>query len=386
MKPESVTALILSAGLSERMGDFKPLMTLGGMTVLERVVRLFQSAGISRVHVVVGHRASETAPIIEHLGARPVANPRYPDGMFSSVKAGVSSLAESTAGFFSLPVDIPLVRVATLRELLNACPDGGSAICYPTFAGRRGHPPLIGRHHIHDILSYCGDGGLAALLGRLQRHAVDVPVVDEFIHADMDSPDDYRNLSLRLNTRECFTPAECGELLERRLNAPGPVVAHGRAVADIALRIGSALNQEAGNALNLHLVCAAALVHDMARREKDHAARGGALLRQLGMPRMAEIVEAHMNVPPAESPRIGEAEVVFLADKLVLEARFVGLGSRFKHRSDEAPADSPAAAAIRARLAYATGLADRIEAEIGRPIEHLVSETPDAEVFRLLAS
>ena len=210
-------------------------------------------------------------------------------------------------------------------------------------------------------------------------------MVDEFIHADMDSPDDYRNLSLRLANRECYTPAECRELLERRLNAPGPVVAHGRAVADIALRIGSALNR-AGHDLNLHLVCAAALVHDVAHREKDHAARGGELLRQLGMPRMAEIVEAHMNVPRAGSPEIGEAEVVFLADKLVVEDRFVGLRSRFERRSDEASADSPAASAIRARLAYATGLADRIEAEIGRPFEHLVSETPDAEVFRLLAS
>jgi CTP:molybdopterin cytidylyltransferase MocA len=367
------------------MGDFKPLMTLGGETVLERVVRLFQSTGVGRVHVVLGHRASEAIPIVERLAAWPVVNPQYADGMYSSVKAGVSSLDESSESFFSLPVDIPLVRIGTLHALLQASPSGGAAICYPTFGNRRGHPPLIGCRHIPAILGFSGDGGLAALLGRLEPHAVDVPVIDEFIHADMDRPEDYRRLADKLVNHDCYSPAECRELLETRLQAPQAVATHGRAVAETAVRIGQALNR-AGYDLDLHLICAAALVHDMARREKDHAARGGALLRQLGMPRMAEIVEAHMNVPPAESPRIGEAEVVFLADKLVLEDRFVGLGSRFKHRSDAAPADSPAAAAIRARLAYATGLADRIEAEIGRPIEHLVSETPDAEVFRLLAS
>jgi molybdenum cofactor cytidylyltransferase len=40
MNPESAAAIVLSAGFSERMGVFKPLMMLGGMTVLERVIRL----------------------------------------------------------------------------------------------------------------------------------------------------------------------------------------------------------------------------------------------------------------------------------------------------------------------------------------------------------
>ena len=308
-----------------------------------------------------------------------------PHGMYSSVKAGAASIIDSTEYIFILPVDIPLVRPATVRELLHACPAGGSAICYPTFAGRRGHPPLVGKHHIPAILGFSGDGGLAALLSRLQCHAVDVPVIDEFIHADMDNPEDYRSLSQWVDSGGYFTPTECRELLERRLRVPQPVATHGRAVADMALRIGLALNR-AGHALNLHLICAAALVHDMARGEKDHAGRGGELLRRLGMPRMAEIVEAHMNVPPAESQRIGEAEVVFFADKLIQEDRFVGLQSRFERRAGEIPADSPAARAMRAKQAYAVGLAGRVEAEIGRPIERLLSETLDAEVLRLLAS
>jgi molybdenum cofactor cytidylyltransferase len=61
----SAAALVLSAGFSERMGDFKPLMTLGGETLLERAVRLFRSVGVKAVHVVVGHRAAQLTPRVE---------------------------------------------------------------------------------------------------------------------------------------------------------------------------------------------------------------------------------------------------------------------------------------------------------------------------------
>ena len=189
MNPKATTAVILSAGFSKRMGDFKPLMTLGRMTVLERTIQLFQSAGIFRIHVVTGHRSADLALRIECWGARNVFNPFYREGMFSSVAAGVSSLDEATQAFFVLPVDIPLVRPATIRDLLDTFQPGTAAICHPTFQGRRGHPPLIGAQHIGSVLSWREQGGLAALLARLERFAVDVPVVDEFIHSDMDTPE-----------------------------------------------------------------------------------------------------------------------------------------------------------------------------------------------------
>ncbi|CAG1772541.1 partial molybdenum cofactor cytidylyltransferase, partial [uncultured bacterium] len=181
MTPQSATALVLAAGLSKRMGDFKPLMRLGGMTILERVIRLFQFVGVGRIHVVAGHRAAELGPLIERCGARAVFNARYAEGMFSSVSAGVASLNDTTTAFFVLPVDIPLVRPATIHDLLQAFAAGSAEICHPTFKGRRGHPPLIGGRHIDRILKWREPGGLAGLLTRLEAHAYDVPVVDEFI-------------------------------------------------------------------------------------------------------------------------------------------------------------------------------------------------------------
>ena len=371
MNPASAAALVLSAGFSERMGDFKPLMRLGEMTVLERAIGLFQAAGVSRIHVVVGHRAAEVIPLIESRGARSVLNARYTEDMFSSVAAGAASLIEETDAFFVLPVDIPLVRPASIRDLLRAFPPGTAAICHPTFGGCRGHPPLIGRDHVGSILTWRQGGGLAALLTRLEDHAVDVAVIDEFIHRDMDRPEDYRRLVDRLAEREVFSPAECDALLTDRLHVTPAVAAHCRAVADMAVRIGEVLNH-AGVSLNLGLIRAAALVHDLARGEPDHARCGAKLLRDLDMPQMAAIVATHMDMTLDEEEPISEAEVVFLADKLVREDRFVGLPERFRRRLGDDHADPWARESARRKFETARIIAERIEAATARSLESLL--------------
>jgi molybdenum cofactor cytidylyltransferase len=375
MNPQSAAALVLSAGFSERMGDFKPLMMLGGMTVLERVIRLFQSTGIIRIHVVVGHRAPELIPLIDRWGARSIMNPQYPSGMFASIVAGVDSIHKGTDAFFVLPVDIPLVRPATLRTLMDASQAGAGTICHPTFHKRRGHPPLIGRRHIEAIMGWRGQGGLKAALECCEEYAIDVPVADEFILQDMDTPEDHRRLNKRLAGREILSTAECRALLLERLKVPPAAWAHGRTVAEQAIHIGKAL-VAAGCNLNLDLIYAAALVHDMARGEPNHACHGGKLLRDLGLPLMAEIVETHMDLTVSEEDPIREAEVVFLADKLISEDRFVGLDARFLPRLNEHHADPLAQASIRSKLESARRSAARIEATTGRSFESLRCDAP----------
>ena len=109
----------------------------------------------------------------------------------------------------------------------------------------------------------------------------------------------------------------------------------------------------------------------MARGEPDHAHRGGKLLRDLDMPLMADIVETHMDMAVGEGRQIKEAEVVFLADKLVQEDRFVGLAERFRLRMDDSLANSRAHDSARCRLDAARKIAERIEAVIGQPLERL---------------
>jgi len=93
---------------------------------------------------------------------------------------------------------------------------------------------------------------------------------------------------------------------------------------------------------------------------------------------MASIVESHMDLSWDEDQPIREAEVVFLADKLVQENRFVGLAARFVRRMYDFALDSQAWDYARDRLGAARKIAERIEAVIGRSLDSLRDCSPVA--------
>jgi hypothetical protein len=173
--------------------------------------------------------------------------------------------------------------------------------------------------------------------------------------------------------------------LNERLQVPPAVAAHGRAVADLALHVGRAL-KDAGFYLDLDLIRAAALVHDMARGRSNHDRRGADILRDLNMPLMAAIVGNHMNISWSEEQPIREAEVVFLADKLVQEDRIVGLDARFAKRMSGYSSDSQAWHRIRRRLSTARNIAERIEALTGESLKSLRNGSRPAYVVKTSSS
>lgn len=203
--PLSCAALILCAGRSSRMGGFKPLLPLGGETLIERAIGLFNGVGIGRVVVVLGHGADRVLPVLERSGIEPVINTRCDEGMFSSVQAGVSGLGGACGSFFILPVDIPLVRPDTLERLLEAFRTGDAEICRPSFRGRYGHPPLISAALIPAIRDFDGTGGLRALLACHGDRTAEVAVDDPGILLDLDTREDYE-AALKAVTGEALRP------------------------------------------------------------------------------------------------------------------------------------------------------------------------------------
>jgi CTP:molybdopterin cytidylyltransferase MocA len=198
MKPQNVTALILAAGYSSRMVEFKALLPLGEMTALERIIRLFQSVNIKDILVVVGYRADDLLPLLQRCGARWVVNDHYWEGMFSSVVVGINSLGRDREAFFILPVDVPLVRPQTIIDLSSAYrANKKKDIFYPVFSGKRGHPPLIAARYANAVKKWTGKGGLRACLDQYYSHAQEVDVEDTGILLDLDTPSDYQTMLTR---------------------------------------------------------------------------------------------------------------------------------------------------------------------------------------------
>lgn len=108
---------------------------------------------------------------------------------------------------------------------------------------------------------------------------------------------------------------------------PEGLKAHQSAVADMAVKIGTALNQR-GYSLNLPLIEAAALLHDIEKGKPHHAAAGSKTLIRLGYAEIAPIVGTHMRLPEETLPELSEQTVVFLADKLTQSTKHVSVEER----------------------------------------------------------
>jgi len=187
-----VTAIILAAGMSSRMGTSKPLLPCGGETVLEKVIGIARSAGIASILAVLGHQADLLLPVLARQNVPGLINPAYAQGMFSSLQTGIRHLEKHCPAFLLMPADMPLIRPDTLRQLLAAYRAGAPEIliCRPRYQNRRGHPPLIATSLSPDILAHDGDGGLRVLLARWEKVTRNVDVDDPGILVDLDTPAD----------------------------------------------------------------------------------------------------------------------------------------------------------------------------------------------------
>lgn len=383
MTHENIRAIILSAGISSRMrGDFKPLLSLGQKTLLERSIRLFQAAGIPDIRVVVGHRHEELLPLLRQKEIPRIVNHQYAEGMFSSVLTGVRSLDADHQAFFILPVDIPLIRPRTVADLLakyqETLAENPSArpILYPGFQGKRGHPPLISSAYAKAILRWKGDGGLRGFLEQHEDAATDVVVADECILSDMDTPADYQRLKARYACYDIPTEPECMVLMREKFGVPEPILRHCRAVARVSLCLAKELNL-AGCQLCLELISAGALLHDIAKKESGHAFVGANILNDLGYPAVADVVGSHMDITVCDADPVSASEVVYLADKLVLGTERVSIRTRFAKKRHCYAHDPEILAAIERRQANAFRIARRIEDTVGKSLETVLLPSSD---------
>ena len=186
------SVIILAAGFSSRMGRIKALLPIGGVTMIERTISLYQDADVDDIRVVVGYGKKELLPLLNRLDVVVTDNPNFEEGMFSSVLTGLSGLSSDRDACFIHPVDIPLVKKDTLLCLRDAYQQAPGKIFRPSFSGRYGHPPLLPSSCFEGILSWHGEGGLKAALSEFEKTTIAKEVTDRHILFDIDTPEDYK--------------------------------------------------------------------------------------------------------------------------------------------------------------------------------------------------
>ncbi len=324
MTDKKIAAIILSAGYSSRMHSFKPLLKFGECTAIEILVDTFKSSGIEEIVVVSGHRASEVSDRLKHSGILTVINEDYAKGMYTSVVKGVENLSDRVKAFFLIPVDIPLVKKYTLFLMESKYKESNKGIIYPVYKGKRGHPPLIDIKYKQDILKDTGEGGLRKVLSRFHEDSEEISLFDSMIIADMDKKEDYE-LLLDYYKSGTLSPDEAYAILEY-YNISRRIIEHSDTVRKVSLDILAKLMPHIK--LNKATLEAAALLHDIAKGEKNHAKKGELLLKEIGYEDIGRIISTHTDIDVNIDSPITEEEVLYLADKLVKEDKIITLKER----------------------------------------------------------
>jgi molybdenum cofactor cytidylyltransferase len=186
-----VGAILLAAGLSQRMGACKQLLPLGGKTVIARCLEGLLAGGAEEVIVVVGPQGDAVA---EEARRHPVRIVRTTDphgDMACSVRTGRAALSPTVSGVLIAPCDHPLVTSGTVAGLIEAHRRDPAAIIIPSHAGRRGHPTCFPR----SILDELDDTGtLRDLVRRDHSRLRHLETTDQGVVLDMDTPEDYQRI------------------------------------------------------------------------------------------------------------------------------------------------------------------------------------------------
>ena len=197
-----IGALIVAAGMSRRMGEFKPMLSIGSISVAQRVVATLSQAGVSKIVMVTGYNATILERHLSGNGIIFLRNEQYETTqMFDSVKIGLDYLRGKCDRVLFTPVDIPLFTAETVKKLL----DTDAKLACPVCEGQTGHPLMISAELVEHILSDSGEGGLQGAVNRCGAACVQVPVDDSGTVHDADTPEDFSAL-LKLHNSQLIRP------------------------------------------------------------------------------------------------------------------------------------------------------------------------------------
>ncbi len=186
-----IGAVIVAAGMSSRMGDFKPMLNIGSISIAQRIVATLHQAGVSRIVVVTGYNAQLLERHLANLGLIFLRNEDYASTqMFDSAKIGLRYLKDKCDRILFTPVDIPLFTAMTVTELI-AC---AAPLACPVCEGKTGHPLMIDAGLVDSLLADPGADGLQGAISRCGEPMTKVSVNDPGILHDADTPADYAAL------------------------------------------------------------------------------------------------------------------------------------------------------------------------------------------------
>ncbi len=190
---EKIGAVILAAGESKRMGFPKQLIEICGEKIIRIVVKKVLNVGFGDIVVVLGHMAGDIARYIDDMiGIKIIVNPRYREGMSTSLIEGIKNLRQDIEAFMVILGDQPFVSKETMEKIIETYygMKRKPLMVVPTYRGLRGNPVLISSRIAKEIMSLRGDIGARALMERYKAYISYIETQDPGVVLDIDTKED----------------------------------------------------------------------------------------------------------------------------------------------------------------------------------------------------
>ena len=191
-KMTRISAILLAAGESKRMGTNKLSLPWGRKTVLQRCLRVLLSSQVGEVWIVLNKQTWELGERLRGPRVKLVHNPQFKKGMSSSIRRGIQAMGQKSRAVLIALGDHPVLNVNTVNALIRAYVEKKGTIIVPVYRGKRGHPVLFDRRYGKELLKLKRDVGARALLERHRKEVYEFNSKSEGVVVDIDTWEEYR--------------------------------------------------------------------------------------------------------------------------------------------------------------------------------------------------
>lgn len=186
-----ISAVVLAAGLSRRMGKPKLLLPLGSKTIIEHVVEHVLKSKVGETIVVLGANGREIRRVLSGRAVKCIENPRYAEGQGTSVGAGAAAVSPEAGGILFLTGDQPLVSPSLMNRLIDEFTYSEALIVKH---GGNGTPTIFSIKLRDELIQLSGDAGGRQLMEKYKTEVQTVPVDPGPTAMDVDTEEDYQKI------------------------------------------------------------------------------------------------------------------------------------------------------------------------------------------------
>lgn len=194
-KMARISAILLGAGKSRRMGFDKLSLPWGKKTVFEHCVETLLRSKVREVVIVLGVRNKGIKNLFRGRKIKIVTNPHPEGGMSGSIRRGLQAIQPSSHGILIALGDQPFLKTRTINVLIRTFAQGKGGMIVPSFRGRRGHPVIFHKRYRKELFNLRGDVGGRSVLERYPKDVIMVPVKSEGVVKDINTWQDYKESS-----------------------------------------------------------------------------------------------------------------------------------------------------------------------------------------------